>query len=316
MSIPKLQLNLDIFNLLLNPSGRITGREFLVGISTLFLIALYQILNQTLITTITPVIYRAAADFQTVASLNASPDIFVVPNTYYILIFMSCLILCYKRAVDLNYTMTTGVIFGIIMYFGFSFVFFNAVKLISLNVLEHEIIERANNYMLLYHILNVIVTLTAIALVVYLSTKKGQKDNFVAKTSTPGYLINLGKTTLFFIGFAAVLSLLYVAIKFDEKIVTVLGGVAMLVVLIVYLVLSYKQAKSVRVLFYINLGILIVYFVSLAGSILITELNPGIITLKLYFSLLSILNLLFLLSNLSLITLEPSVKTVSNNMAS
>ncbi|PID67881.1 MAG: hypothetical protein CR968_04360 [Flavobacteriia bacterium] len=212
--------------------------------------------------------------------------------------------------------MTTGVILGIIMYFGFSFVFFNAINLISFNVLEHEIIERANNYMLLYHVLSVIFTLTAIALVVYLSTKKGQKDNSIDRTSTQGYLINLVKMTLFFIGFTAVLSLLYITIKFDEKIVAILGGVAMLVVLIVYLMLSYKQSKGLRLLFYINLGILIVYLVSIAGSILIKELNAGIIVFKLYFSLLSILNLLFLLSNLSFITLEPSVKTVSNDMAS
>jgi len=278
--------------------------------TTLFLITFYQTLTENLLTIIPTIYYNFSGDVVTYSSLSATPNVFIFPSSSYFFTFLSCLILSYKRIIDLNYKITSGIIVGIILFFGFSFNFINSMSFITFYTLNDiEIIEKSNNYMALYNVINIIITLSSIFLVVYLSIKKGKKESLINKNKIFSYILNLGKTTLFFIGFMFVLGLLYSFAKFDIKIINVLGGIAILAILIYYLYLNYQKSKSYRFLFYFNLSILIIYLVSLVGCFFLSKIPVNFIILKIYFSILSIINMLFFISNLSFI----SVKTSKND---
>ncbi len=310
MNISKIKINLYIFNLLLKPKGSISNKEFLIGITTLFLITFYQTLTENLLILIPIVFNQNNGSIITISSLNATPSAFAFPTSFYFIIFLSSLVLCYKRAIDLNHTITKGIFFGIILYFGFSFNFMNSNKLLTFySINETEIIAKASNYMVIYNLLSVIITLLSIFLIAYLSIKKGKKEKPIDKSIVSSYILILGKTTLFFILCIFILGLLYSFVKLDIEIIGILLGVTILIVLIYYLYLNYKTSKSYRILFYFNLSVLIVYLISLIGCFFITEMSENFIILKLYPSILTIINMSFLLSNVSFILVETSEKS-------
>lgn len=308
MNISKIKINLYIYNLLLKPKGSISNKEFLIGITVLFLIAFYQTLTENILI-LSPSLSYHNRSVITISSLNATPSAFTLPTSFSSIIFLSSLILCYKRAIDLNYTITKGIIFGIILYFGFTFNFMNSIHLLAFYSLnEARIIEETSNYMSIYNLLSVVITLFAIFLIVYLSIKKGKKEKPIDENRMSSYILNLGKITLFFIGYIFILGLLSFFVKPNNKIIGILLGIAILIVLIYYLYLNYKISKSYRVLFYFNLSALIVYLILVVGHFFLVKMSENFIILKFFPSILTIINMLFLLSSVSFILVETSEK--------
>ena len=313
MNISKIKLNLDICNILLKPKGSISSKEFLIGISILLIITFYQTLTENLLTNVSTILNQLNNDLLTITALNITPTAFSLPTNSYFLIFLSCLILCYKRAIDLNYTPIKGIVFGVILYLGFSFNFVGSIKLLTFyTVNDAQVIAKTNNYMTTYNILSVLITLLAIVLVVLLSVKKGKKESFIVDSIMSKYILNLGKTILLFIGFIFVLAILYSFVKLNIEIISMLLGVALLIVLFYYLYLNYKTTKGFRVLFYFNLAILVTYLFALVGYFYITKISVNFAILKLYPSLFTIINMLFILTNLSIISVETSKNNTTN----
>ncbi len=304
----KLKLDLNIFKILLNPKGSINNREFLVGISTLFLISIHQSLIHAMSSSvITSIIAKAGGNVINYATSRVLPDIFMFPSISLFVVFVSCLGLTYKRAVDLSYKIATGLVFGIIIYLGFSFNFHDSVRLINAYSSDMNILNRAGNYMTLYSVIGVIITLLSVGLIIYLSTQKGNKDSSDYKNATSRYIFNLSKAVLFLIAYSVALGLFYyfLANPYLIQVAVVLFIIPIPVFLIYYLYLNYKKSKGVRFLFWFNLILLIMYFAIPAVSVFMAKFYTGIAMFKIYTSLLSIINMLFTVSNASFIVVEP-----------
>ncbi len=243
----------------------------------------------------------------TYTSSNIAPDIFTLPFGPYFLILAACLMLGYKRAIDLNYKIITGLILGIIIYFGFSFNFANSMQLINVYTSQHiDIVKKASNYMILYNTISAIITLLTIGLVIYFAIQKGEKDSSINRNTTAKYILNLGIEALLFIVLMFVIVVPFFLIKFDDTLFLVLVGIVVLTALIYYLYLTYKQSKGFRFLFYINLLILIIYSTLPIGLVIIAKFFYNVIMLKFYLSILTGINMLFIVSNISFISIKTS----------
>ncbi len=309
MKLSKIKFNLDVFNVLLNPKGSISNKDFLIGITTLFIYVFHQILNQKILQNILNVSYRINDDIKTITAINITPNIFSLPSISLFLIFVICIILSYKRAVDLNLKVSLGIVIGIIIYSGFYFTFFNSFSLVGFySYKDVNVIKNTEIYMGLYNLLSSLALLITIGLIIYLSLRKGKKEKIINKKTTK-YILSLGKVNLLLIVFMLVLTLMYFLLKIDINIISIIGIVIIVVALIYYLYLNYMQSKNFRFLFYFNLTMFIIIFSSYIGIFFLMKNIDNILIIKICLSLLSIFNMLFLVSNLGFISIETAEKT-------
>ncbi len=305
MKISKIKFDLNTFNILLNPKGNISNREFLTGITILFIYIFYQISHLNIFQNILNLGYTRNNDFETITTINITPNLFTLPSISSFLIFVICIILSYKRAVDLNLKISFGIISGVIIYFGFYFIFFNSISFISFYSFQNseDIIKNAKNYMLLYNLLSSFTSLTAIGLIIYFSIKKGEKEKSINEKTTK-YILNLGKMNLLLIVLLSIVSLMYSFSIINIKTTSIIGAITIMMALIYYLYLNYMQSKNFRFLFYFNLIMLLIVFLSSTGVFFLIKNTSDIVIIKVSLSLLSIFNMLFLISNLAFISIK------------